>query len=454
MPYSDDTIVALATPPGTSAIAVIRLSGAEAISICNQLFTGKDLTAQASHTIHYGSLRDNGERLDEVLVAVFKAPTSFTKENVVEISCHGSSFVVQKIIRSLLTHGARLAEPGEFTKRAFLNGQFDLAQAEAIADLIHSDSEATHQAAISQMRGGFSKKIKDLRERLIYFASLIELELDFGEEDVEFANRTDLQNLVDEIQTVVSALLESFRLGNVLKNGVPTVIAGKPNAGKSTLLNALLNEEKAIVSDIPGTTRDVIEDEIHIGDIRFRFIDTAGLRDTTDTIEAIGVARTRDRLRKASLILYIFDVTQTTAAELETELAEIRELDIPYLAIGNKADRFSTDAPLLPDAANVLLISASTGQGMDELKHQLLTKIQADDYKKTDTLVTNLRHYENLRLTHEALIQVTSGLHTGITGDLLAMDIRQALHYLGEITGEITTDDLLATIFSKFCIGK
>ena len=446
----DDTIVAPATPPGTSAIAVIRLSGGKAINICNQLFKSKDLEKEQSHTIHYGSLRDGDELLDEVLVSLFKAPRSFTKEDVVEISCHGSGYVVQHIIRSLLKRGARLAEPGEFTKRAFLNGQFDLAQAEAIGDLIHADSEATHRAALHQMRGGFSKQIRDLREQLVHFASLVELELDFGEEDVEFANRADLRNLVLETKIAISKLMESFRLGNVIKSGVPTVIVGKPNAGKSTLLNALLNEEKAIVSDIPGTTRDAIEDEIQIEGIRFRFIDTAGLRHTTDAIEAIGVARTREKLKQAALIIYLYDVTQTTAAELENELSEIQPLDIPYLVVGNKTDVVAPEGR----GRATIFISAATGQGLDELRRQLLGKVQADEYRKSDTLVTNLRHYEQLRLTHEALAQVLSGLDAGITGDLLAMDIRQALHHLGQITGEITTDDLLANIFSKFCIGK
>ncbi len=459
--HLDDTIVAPATPPGTSAIAVIRLSGPEAIHICNRLFTGKELARQPSHTIHYGSLRDNGELLDEVLVSLFRAPTSFTKEDVIEISCHGSDFVVQKIIHSLLKHGARLAEPGEFTKRAFLNGQFDLAQAEAIADLIHSDSEATHQSALHQMRGGFSKKIAALREQLIYFASLIELELDFGEEDVEFANRTDLKNLVLEIQIVISKLVDSFRLGNVIKNGVPTVIAGKPNAGKSTLLNALLNEEKAIVSDIPGTTRDVIEDELQIEGIRFRFIDTAGLRHTTDTIEAMGVARTREKLKQSSLIIYLFDASQATPAQLRQELQAIEALTIPYVLVGNKTDQADPEKivslqnkkPLVAPE-DLLFISAATGTGIETLKHRLLEKVHADDYKKTDTLVTNIRHYENLRLAQQSLEQVFIGLSAGITGDLLAMDIRQGLYYLGQITGEITSDDLLATIFSRFCIGK
>lgn len=444
-----DTIVALSTAPGISAIAVIRLSGKEAITITNSLFKGKDLTLQPSHTIHYGSLQENGEILDEVLLSVFREPTSFTKENIIEISCHGSEFIIQKIIKALIRKGARLAEPGEFTKRAFMNGQFDLTQAEAIADLIHSDSEASHNAALNQMRGGFSKKIAVLREQLIHFASLIELELDFGEEDVEFANRDDLQKLLQELVETITKLTDSFQMGNVIKNGVPTVIAGKPNAGKSTLLNALLNEEKAIVSDIPGTTRDFIEDEIHIEGIRFRFIDTAGLRSTTDRVEAIGVQRTKEKLRQASIILYLFDVSQTTEAALEEELKDIKELGIPYLLIGNKADQ-THPTYTLP----VHYISATTGTGIEELKQLLTDSIHTKAYKATDTIVTNLRHYENLKLAQDSLSQALSGLTQGIAGDLLAMDIRQSLFYLGQITGEITTDDLLANIFSKFCIGK
>ncbi|MDJ1499877.1 tRNA uridine-5-carboxymethylaminomethyl(34) synthesis GTPase MnmE [Xanthocytophaga agilis] len=444
-----DTIVALSTAPGISAIAVIRLSGKEAITITNSLFKGKDLSQQPSHTIHYGSLQENGEILDEVLISVFKEPTSFTKENIVEISCHGSEFIIQKIIKALIRNGARLAEAGEFTKRAFINGQFDLTQAEAIADLIHSDSEASHHAALNQMRGGFSKKIAALREQLIHFASLIELELDFGEEDVEFANRDDLQKLLQELLATITKLTDSFQMGNVIKNGVPTVIAGKPNAGKSTLLNALLNEEKAIVSDIPGTTRDFIEDEIHIEGIRFRFIDTAGLRNTTDTVEAIGVQRTKEKLKQASIIIYLFDVSQTTQIDLEEELTEINDLSIPYLLVGNKADQKHSTFTL-----PVHYISATTGEGIEELKQLLTRSIHTKAYKASDTIVTNLRHYQNLKLAQDSLSQALSSLSQGITGDLLAMDIRQALFYLGQITGEITTDDLLSNIFSKFCIGK
>ncbi|MCG8391132.1 MAG: tRNA uridine-5-carboxymethylaminomethyl(34) synthesis GTPase MnmE, partial [Cytophagales bacterium] len=311
----NDTIIALATPPGVGAIAVIRLSGPSAIDRIDQVFHGKNLADQDSHTLHFGTLRQEGKIIDEVLVSIFKAPRSYTKENVVEISCHGSPYIVKEIIKVMLSVGVRLAKPGEFTQRAFLNGQLDLAQAEAVADLINSDSAASHEAAMNQMRGGFSAQVKQLREELIHFASMIELELDFGEEDVEFADRAALEKLINDLLKVIKALVSSFDLGNVIKNGVPTVIAGKPNAGKSTLLNALLNEEKAIVSDIAGTTRDFIEDEINIGGVTFRFIDTAGLRETTDKIEAIGVERTQEQMKKASLIIYMIDLAHDTVVE-------------------------------------------------------------------------------------------------------------------------------------------
>ncbi|QHT71189.1 tRNA uridine-5-carboxymethylaminomethyl(34) synthesis GTPase MnmE [Rhodocytophaga rosea] len=452
----DDTIVAPATASGIAAIAVIRVSGKEAILLCNQIFKGKDLTRQASHTIHFGTIRDGDQIIDEVLVSIFKAPTSFTKEDVVEISCHGSDFIVKRILQLLLKHGARLAKPGEFTQRAFLNGQFDLTQAEAIADLISSDSEASHQAAIHQMRGGFSQQIKKLREQLIYFASLIELELDFGEEDVEFASRHDLQKLVLNIQSVTKDLIESFQLGNVIKNGVPTVIAGKPNAGKSTLLNVLFNEEKAIVSEIPGTTRDVIEDELMIEGIRFRLIDTAGLRHTTDTIEAIGVERTRQKMKQASLILYLFDSTLIDQESLEEELVDIRKLNLPLILVANKTDQL-TKVKSIPSWLNsdeIIMISASEKDNIAALKNRMLAMVHAGQLKTGDTLITNVRHYESLRQTYVALDQVLGSINQNRTGDLLALDIRHALRYLGEITGEITTEDLLDTIFSKFCIGK
>ncbi|HEY9007607.1 MAG TPA: tRNA uridine-5-carboxymethylaminomethyl(34) synthesis GTPase MnmE, partial [Ohtaekwangia sp.] len=419
-----------------------------------KVFSGKNLDTQPSHTIHFGTLRDGTKIIDEVLVSIFKAPNSFTKENSVEISCHGSPVIIKEIIKVLLKNGARLAEPGEFTKRAFLHGRFDLAQAEAVADLINAETDNARQAALNQMRGGFSKEINNLREELIHFASLIELELDFGEEDVEFAKRDDLQKLIRRIQAYLLPLIQSFDEGNVIKNGVPTVIAGKPNAGKSTLLNTLLNEEKAIVSDIPGTTRDVIEDEMVLGGINFRFIDTAGLRETQDVIEAIGVERTRDRMKKASLIIYLFDLTQTTLSEITSEEEHLTSLGIPYIKVGNKVDKAE---PILVEELrkhDFIFISASQQTNIAALKDKILASFQVKTVKAGDVLVTNLRHYQNLLQTNEALDRVLESMYNGVTGDFLAMDIRQALHYLGEITGTITTDDLLDNIFSKFCIGK
>lgn len=449
----NDTIVALATAQGVSAIAVIRLSGPEAISITQKVFSGRDLTEQPSHSIIFGVVKDNDKIVDEVLVSIFREPHSFTKENSVEISCHGSPVIVKEILKVLLKNGARLAEPGEFTKRAFLNGRFDLAQAEAVADLINAETDNARQAALNQMRGGFSKEINHLREELIHFASLIELELDFGEEDVEFAKRDDLRNLILKIQSYLKALIDSFDQGNVIKNGVPTVIAGKPNAGKSTLLNVLLNEERAIVSDIPGTTRDVIEDEMVLGGINFRFIDTAGLRETQDVIEAIGVQRTRDRMKKASLIIYMFDLTQTSAEEIKHEVEGLEKLGIPFIKVGNKIDQ--ADPKMLGQLTqDYVLISASNKINIQNLKDRILSHFHINNVKTGDVMVTNIRHYQGLLQTHEALQRVLDGMSNEVTGDFLAMDIRQALHYLGEITGTITTDDLLDNIFSKFCIGK
>lgn len=449
-----DTIVALATAQGISAIAVIRLSGKDSISITQKIFKGKSLTEAPSHTVHFGTLQHEGKTIDEVLVTVFKEPNSFTHENAVEISCHGSPVIVKEIIKSLLTQGARLAGPGEFTKRAFLNGRFDLAQAEAVADLINAETDNARQAALNQMRGGFSKEINHLREELIHFASLIELELDFGEEDVEFAKRDDLRKLILKIQSYLSSLIQSFDQGNVIKNGVPTVIAGKPNAGKSTLLNVLLNEEKAIVSEIAGTTRDVIEDEIVLGGINFRFIDTAGLRETQDVIEAMGVERTRDRMKKASIILYLFDLSTDRYDDIIQEAESLKSLGIPVIKVGNKSDKAAGGLTEKLKQADFVFISASNKTNIQELKDKLLSFFQVSSVKSGDVLVTSLRHYQNLLQTHEALDRVLTGMSTGITGDFLAMDIRQSLHYLGEITGVITTDDLLDNIFSKFCIGK
>lgn len=449
-----DTIIALATAQGVSAIAVIRLSGDDSIQLVQRVFHGKDLTQQTSHTIHFGTIRDGERIVDEVLVSVFKDGNSFTKENSVEISCHGSPFIVKEIIKVLLHQGARLAGPGEFTKRAFLHGRFDLAQAEAVADLINAETENARQAAINQMRGGFSKEINHLREELIHFASLIELELDFGEEDVEFAKRDDLRKLIVKIQTYLSSLINSFDQGNVIKNGVPTVIAGRPNAGKSTLLNVLLNEEKAIVSEIPGTTRDVIEDEIVVGGINFRFIDTAGLRETQDVIEAMGVERTRDRMKKASLIIYLFDLQNTSLPEIHEEVKGLEVLGIPFVKVGNKVDQAEAGLLKKLEQEDFIFISAANKTNIQQLKDNLLSYFHINAVKSGDVLVTNLRHYQNLVQTHESLDRVLKGMSEGITGDFLAMDIRQSLHYLGEITGTITTDDLLENIFSKFCIGK
>ncbi|MGV3559332.1 tRNA uridine-5-carboxymethylaminomethyl(34) synthesis GTPase MnmE [Larkinella arboricola] len=452
-----EPIAALATAPGIGAIAVLRVSGERAIEITNRLFRGKDLTQQASHTAHFGTIRDQANTvIDEVLVTIFRSPASFTKEDVVEISCHGSEYVIRQILRLLLKEGVRMAQPGEFTQRAFLNGQFDLVQAEAVADLIAADSEATHRAALTQLRGGFSRQLKALRQQLIEFAALIELELDFGEEDVEFAQRDDLRQLVWSIQRVLRPLIESFSVGNAIKNGVATVLAGKPNAGKSTLLNALLNEEKAIVSDIPGTTRDVIEDELFIDGIRFRLIDTAGLREATDAIEAIGVERTRQQLDKAAIIVYLFDAAETPLTELEEVRAELQQRNVPYLLVANKMDKLSEEQLAewqLRFGNELVAIQANTGNNLDQMTRRLTDFVRSNAVPGS-TVVTNLRHYEHLTQTDAALARVLDGLDAGSTQDWLAIDLRDALRHLGELTGEITTDDLLATIFSKFCIGK
>lgn len=452
----EDTIVALATPPGVGAIGIIRISGKSAIDIANRIFEGKDLLKQKSHTLHFGKIVDQDTVIDEVLVSVFIAPKSFTKENVIEISTHGSPYILQKIIKLILSKGARLAKAGEFTKRGFLNGQFDLAQAEAVADLINSDSAATHMAAMNQMRGGFSKKIKALREELIYFASMIELELDFAEEDVEFADRAKLVELILSLQKEIEKLIESFSIGNVIKNGVPTVIAGKPNAGKSTLLNTLLEEEKAIVSEIAGTTRDIIEDEIHIEGISFRFIDTAGIREAKDKIEAIGIERTMAKMKSASIIIYLIDLLEEGEDEIKSEKQKLDVMNIPYLLAGNKTDKLNESklSKLKASFPEMICISASGEVNIERLKKSLIHLVHLDDFKTGDTIVTNIRHIESLTNTQTALDDVMKGVDNNVTGDFLAMDIRQALHHLGEITGEITTDDLLGTIFSKFCIGK
>jgi tRNA modification GTPase len=453
--FISDTIVALATPPGVGAIAVLRLSGPQAIAITDQVFQGKKLTDAPSHRAYVGFIVDGDRSLDEVVVTLFRGPKSFTKEDVVEISCHGSPYIAREIAQLLIRQGARPSKPGEFTQRAYLNGRFDLAQAEAVADLIASDSLASHQMALQQMRGGFSKEIQQLRTQLIHFASLIELELDFSEEDVEFADRTQLRQLVVEIKRVIDRLVQSFALGNVLKNGVPTVIVGKPNAGKSTLLNTLLQEDKAIVSEIPGTTRDFIEDELTVEGVTFRFIDTAGLRETVDKIEAIGVQRTREKMSQAALILYLFDVNTTSEKELIRDLEELKSLEIPYLIVGNKVDTFEeVQLEKFHNFDGIIYISAKRENGIEEMKQRLLETINYESLRNNDTLVSNLRHYDSLRETRAALEEVLTGMDARLPGDLLAQHIRQALFHLGSITGEVNTEDLLDNIFSKFCIGK
>ncbi len=447
------TIVALSTPTGSGALGVIRLSGPNAVSIANSVFKGKDLTKQATHTLHFGLIMDQEAILDEVVVSLFLAPKSYTKENVVEISCHGSSYIIQRIISLLIENGARAAKPGEFTLQAFLNGAFDLSKAEAVADLIASNSKASHDIAMQQMRGGFADELQGLREQLIHFASMIELELDFAEEDVEFANRDQLKALVLQINRVIGRLIQSFELGNVIKNGIPIVIAGKPNVGKSTLLNGLLNEDRAIVSDIAGTTRDTIEDEINIGGLVFRFIDTAGIRETADLIEAKGVERTLEKMKQAKLILYMADATQSYD-EIESQLDGLKKQDIPYLFFVNKAELLDPTQKDALKALNVQFITAKEQVGVEALKDSLLETVNLKNINTNETILTNIRHVEALKNTEEALNRVLMNVDNPITSDFLAMDIKQALHYLGEIVGEVTTDDLLENIFSKFCIGK
>ncbi|HWD89171.1 MAG TPA: tRNA uridine-5-carboxymethylaminomethyl(34) synthesis GTPase MnmE [Mucilaginibacter sp.] len=455
MMNGQDTIVALATPVGIGAIGVTRLSGPDAITIANMVFRGKDLTKQESHTIHFGQIVDGDVVLDEVLVSLFIVPKSYTRENVVEISCHGSNFIIESIIKLLIKNGARAAKPGEFTLRAFLNGALDLSQAEAVADLIASNSKASQQIAMQQLRGGFSSQLQVLREQLVQFASLVELELDFSEEDVEFANRGQLKQLIADILGIIGRLVESFELGNAIKQGVNTVIAGRPNAGKSTLLNALLNEERAIVSHIPGTTRDTIEEVLNINGINFRLIDTAGIREATDTIEQMGVQRTMEKISQSALLIYVYDAASITIGELNSDLENLQKPGITMLVVANKADLL-TEGQLvaLPHTQSAIIISAKQKTHIDELKDKIYSSAIKFELTGNDILVTNVRHLEALQRTQEALSRVLTGIDTQVTSDFLAMDIKQALHYLGEITGTVTTDDLLENIFSKFCIGK
>lgn len=460
----NDTIIALATAPGSAAIAVIRLSGPEAISLANASFravSGKPLSEVPSHTLHLGALMHGERVLDEVLVSLFRAPRSYTGEDVVEISCHGSTYIQQQILQHFLGLGCRMARAGEFTLRAFLNAKMDLSQAEAVADLIASENEASHQIALQQMRGGFSSEIGELRQQLLHFASMIALELDFSGEDVEFADRTQFNALLDRLSRLLKKLIDSFALGNVIKKGIPVAIAGAPNVGKSTLLNALLKEEKAIVSDIAGTTRDAIEDEIVLQGIGFRFIDTAGIRETTDTVEHIGIQRTFEKMEQARVILYMLDGTLLGDAALREAREELKELQSRHLqkqlvVLVNKADQLAagprkTLEEALPGA---LFISAKTGEGLEQLQHTLFSFVNRGLLESRDPVVSNARHYEALQKALESVDRVREGMDAGVPTDLVSIDINQALFHLGEITGEISTDDLLGNIFSNFCIGK
>ncbi len=451
----DDTIVALATPHGIGAIGVIRLSGDNAISIINQLFTSKDLLLQPSHTIHVGLLKQDEKVLDEVVVSLFKNPRSYTGEDVVEISCHGSPYIQQEVINACVAKGARLARPGEFTQRAFLKGKLDLTQAEAVADLIASNTEASRNTAIHNIRGGFSSVLKELREQLIQFSALIELELDFAAEDVEFADRTKFYELIKRTTLQTRQLIDSFQLGNVIKNGVNVAIVGKPNAGKSTLLNTLLNESRAIVSEIAGTTRDTIEEVININGILFRLIDTAGIRESNDVIEAIGVEKSMEKMQQSDLVLYLFDVIKESQADVEAALLEVQVQNKNYIAVGNKIDAIGEEAAQQKFSGDgILFISAKANNHIDILKERLVDKVVQGTVHTESTIVTNARHFAALQEVQKSLTDIHAGLDNNIPGDLLALDIRRCLHYLGEITGEVTNEDRLDYIFSKFCIGK
>lgn len=452
----EDTICAISTPPGLGAIAVIRLSGPEAVPITNRVFKGTDLEKAKTHTAHFGRIMDGDHIVDEVVVTLFKGPKSYTGDDIVEISCHGSPYIQQRVLELLHKQGARYANPGEFTQRAFLNGKLDLVQAESVADLIAADSPAAHDLAMKQMRGGFSQEIKNLREKLIEFASLIELELDFSEEDVEFANRDDLVKTVEQLRTVIKGLIESFQYGNVMKKGVPVAIVGRPNAGKSTLLNALLKEERAIVSEIAGTTRDVIEDELIIDGISYRFIDTAGIREATDEIERVGIDRTYAKISEAMIVLLVVDRIDLEDENLRLDVEKLRfslSKEQKLVVLVNKVDDGDASTMFLT-GLETLVISAKTGRGIDELKQRLVEMVTSGEAGANDMVVTNARHLQEFEQTYEALSRVIQGMKEGVTSDFIAMDIRQAVHHLGQLTGEITTDDLLDNIFSNFCIGK
>jgi tRNA modification GTPase len=455
---NQETIIALATPNGLGAISVIRISGLNAISVTEKLFKpkgNKKLSNQKSHTVHLGHLMKNGHELDEVLVTLFKGPHSYTGENTIEISCHGSTFIQQEIIDLFIENGIRVANPGEFTLRAFINGKMDLNQAEAVADLIASENEGSHKLAMEQMKNGFSNDLKKLRAELLHFSSMIELELDFSQEDVEFAERSEFKKLTVKIQTELEKLIDSFKSGNVLKNGISVTIAGKPNAGKSSLLNTLLNEDKAIVSDIPGTTRDSIEDSLVIDGINFRFTDTAGLRETEDIIESKGIEKTKEKINNARILIYLFDSNDTTFNEINSDMKSFKREDLSVLLVRNKVDLKNTNQNLINqlEKFEIIEISANNIDSVSSLKKRLVNEINIlNPY--TDTVISNSRHYEALMKALKAIEEVNMGLKSEISGDLLSVDIRKSIEHLAEITGEITNDDVLGNIFANFCIGK
>ena len=452
----NEVIVALATPPGIGAIGVIRLSGNGSIALINDMFPSKDLSVQKGNTLHVGLLMDGSKLLDEVVISLFKGPRSYTGEDVIEISCHGSPYIQQQVMEACILRGARLANPGEFTLRAFLQGKMDLVQAEAVADLIASGTKAAQETALNQIRGGFSSVLAFLREELIKFSALIELELDFSQEDVEFADRTALRNLLDQIETSVNDLLASFKLGNVIKNGVNVAIVGKPNAGKSTLLNALLKENRAIVSAIAGTTRDTIEEVLNIDGILFRLIDTAGIREGADEIEAIGVEKSREKMKSADIVLYLFDASADAKADVEAMQHQLNQVARSWIMIGNKVD----DAAAVPSIASnyglkdAVYISAKQNMNLDALKLTLTDKVISGGVNTENTIVTNARHYQSLQKLSSILMAIRTGMQAHVPGDLLSIDIRECLYQLGEITGQISNEDQLDFIFSKFCIGK
>lgn len=452
----DNTIVALATPPGVGAIGVIRVSGKNAFGLANELFASKDLTNQKSHSIHVGMLSDEGLNIDEVVVSLFKGPKSYTGEDVIEIGCHGSPYIQQQIIEACIRRGARIAKPGEFTQRAFLNGKLDLTQAEAVADLIASNTAASQKTALYNIRGGFSIVLKELREQLIGFSALIELELDFSEEDVEFADRAKFDAILQSAQITTQQLLESFQLGNVIKNGVSVAIIGKPNAGKSTLLNTLLNENRAIVSEIAGTTRDTIEELINIKGILFRLIDTAGIRqDSKDVIELVGIEKSLEKMKEADVVLYIFDVNEMNSAELVELEKDFKKSNKKYVLAGNKSDIAADGAvEKFYSVQNIFPISAKNKMGIEQIKDALFDSTVGEIPVSENVVVTNARHYGALQQVNQSLADINQGLDSGRASDLVALDIRLCLHYISEITGDISNEDVLDFIFSKFCIGK